>query len=267
VVGAPDLGVPDAKLLGSITALMATTPGLAAATLDEVALRTDRLLINGQEQPVTLPSSNGEALATRIFTQAALSNEIDAVASMLPNSNDKPKGWRDLANLLPTTALDDAAAEGMVTNIRADLSSIRDAVQIPTAYTINLPGKRSTVRIRFLNNSDTPLKIKVSLTSPPGKLVFVNDDQPVTLEPGVPLQIAIPVEARSSGTSGASLDVFTPNDVQIGSTVPLKFHVNILFGNVLTGVLFGLVLLWWLEHFRATRKKRRTPTPATLPES
>ena len=267
VIGTPDLGVPDARLLGSITALMATTPGLTAATLDDVALRTDRMLIHGQEQPVTLPSSNGAALATRIFTQATVNKEVDAVASMLPNDSDKPKGWRDLANLLPTTALDDTAAEGMVTDIRAELASIRDAVQIPTAYTINLPGKRSTVRIRFLNTSDTPLKIKVSLTSPPGKLVFTNDDQPVTLEPGVPLQILIPVEARSNGTSGASLDVSTPNDVRIGSTVPLKFHVNILFGNVLTAVLFGLVLLWWLEHFRATRKKRRTPTPATLTES
>lgn len=267
VIGTPDLGVPDASLLNSITALIGNTPGLAAATLDDVALRTDRLLINGQEQPVTLPSSSGGALATRIFTQAALSNEIDAVASMLPNDNERPKGWRDLADLLPTTALDDAAAEGMVTNIRAELASIRDAVQIPTAYTINLPGKRSTVRIRFLNNSDTPLKIKVSLTSPPGKLVFINDDQPVTLEPGVPVQIAIPVEARSSGTSGASLEVSTPNDAPIGSIVPLKFHVNVLFGNVLTVVLFGLVLLWWLEHFRATRKKRRSRAPATLPES
>lgn len=267
VIGTPDLGVPDARLLGSITALMATTPGLAAATLDDVALRTDRMLIHGQEQPVTLPPSSGTALAARIFTKADLSNEIDAVASMLPNDSDKPKGWRDLANLLPTTALDDAAAQAMVTNIRAELAAIRDAVQIPTAYTINLPGKRSTVRIRFLNNSDTALKIKVSLTSPPGKLVFVNDDRPVTLEPGVPLQILIPVEARSNGTSGASLDVSTPNDVRIGSTVPLKFHVNILFGNVLTAVLFGLVLLWWLEHFRATRKKRRSPRPATLPES
>ena len=268
VIGTPDLGVPNASLLGSITALIADTPGLAAATLDDVALRTDRLLLNGEEQPVTLPSSNGAALATRIFTQAAVNNEIDAVASMLPNDSDKPKGWRDLANLLPTTALDDAAAEAMVTNIRAELASIRDAVQIPTAYTINLPGKRSTVRVRFVNTSDTPLKIKVRLSSPSGKLVFTNNDQPVLLEPGVPLPIPIPVEARSNGTSGVSLDVFTPNDVPIGSTVPLKFRVNALgVGNVLTAVLFGLVLLWWLEHFRATRKKRRTRAPATLPES
>ena len=91
---------------------------------------------------------------------------------MLPDDSDKPKAWRDLADLLPTTALDDHAAEGMVTSDRAELAEVRNAVQMPTPYTVNLPGRRSTVRIRFVNNSDVPLKIKVRLSSPSGKLVF-----------------------------------------------------------------------------------------------
>jgi Family of unknown function (DUF6049) len=268
VIGADDLGVPDPQLLGSITGLIAQTPGLAATSLDDVALRTDRLLVNnGQEAPVTLPSSNADALNTRLFTQGVLNGEIDAVASMLPDDSDKPKGWRDLAELLPTTALDDLSAQGMVTAIRAELDQVRGAVQMPAPYTINLPGKRSTVRVRFVNNYDVPLKIKVRLSSPPGKLVFDNDPQPVVLEPGVPLNIPIDVEARSNGTSGVSLDVFTPNDVPLGTTVPLQFRVNVLDGNVVTGVLFALVLLWWVEHFRAGRKKRRKSSPATLPDS
>jgi hypothetical protein len=215
-----------------------------------------------------LPPSNADLLNARIFAQATLGNEIDAVASMLPDDSERPKGWRDLSALLPTTALDDVAADGMISAIRAELAAIREAVELPTPYTINLPGRRSTVRIRFVNNSDTPLKVKVRLSSPSGKLVFANDDQPLVLEPGVPRNVAIPVEARSNGTSGVSLDVFAPNDVQLGETVPLKFRVNALgVGNVMTGVLFGLVVLWWLEHFRASRKKRRSRSPATLPES
>jgi hypothetical protein len=269
VIGAEDLGVPDPQLLGSITTLIAQTPGLAATSLDDVALHTDRLLVNNdEERPVTLPSSDGNALNTRLFTQGGLDGEIDAVASMLPDDSDNPKGWRDLAELLPTTALDDLAAEGLVTRVRAELDEVRGAVQLPTPYTINLPGRRSTVRVRFVNNSDVPLKIKVRLSSPSGKLVFNNDNQPIVLEPGVPVGIPINVEARSNGTSGVSLDVFTPNDVPLGDTVPLKFRVNALgVGNVITAVLFGLVLLWWLEHFRATRKKRRRRLAATLPES
>ncbi len=268
VIGADDLGVPDPALLGSITALISQTPQLAATSLDDVALHTDRLIAEGQERPVTLPSGNADVLNTRLFTQGVLNGEIDAVASMLPDDSDKPKGWHDLADLLPTTALDDPAAEGLVTGVRAELDELRGAVQLPTPYTVNLPGKRSTVRVRFVNNSDVPLKIKVRLSSPPGKLVFHNNDQPIVLEPGVPVGIPIDVEARSNGTSGVSLDVFTPNDVQLGTTVPLEFRVNALgVGNVMTAVLFGLVLLWWLEHFRATRKKRRDRPAATLPES
>ena len=191
VIGAPDLAVPDPQLLGSITTLIAETPGLAAATLDDVALRTDELLVNGEERPVTLPPGDPTKLQARIFTQAALNNEIDAVASMLPADSEKPKAWRDLTELLPTTALDALAATEMVATIRGELAEISEAVEWPVAYTVNLPGKRSTVRIRFVNNSDVPLKIKVRLSSPSGKLVFANDGEPIELEPGVPTGVPI----------------------------------------------------------------------------
>lgn len=269
VVGARALDVPDPQLLGAITALIAATPGLAPTTLDDLGVHTDRLLVNdGDEAPVTLPAGNADSLKARIFAQATLNNDIDAVASMLPDDSERPKAWRDQITLLPTTALDDLAAQGMAASVRAELDEIRGAVQLPAAYTINLPGRSGTVRVRFLNNSDTPLKIKVRLTSPPGKLVFANQDQPYLLEPGVPLDIPIAVQARSNGTSGVSLDVFTPNDVPLGGTVPLEFRVNAIgIGNVMTGILFGLVLLWWLAHLRSSRKKRRDAAPATLPAS
>jgi hypothetical protein len=268
LIATPDLGVPGASALGPISDLIAATPGLAAVTLDDVALRTDRLLIDGEERPVTLPATGGSALETRIFEQATLNNEIDAVASMLPADSDRPHGWHDLANLLPTTALDDANAESLVANVRAELNAVRAAVQVPAAYTVNLPGRSSTVRVRFVNNSDVPLLIKVQLSSPSGKLVFDNAPQPVLLPPGTPVNIPINVEARSNGTSGVSLDVFTPNDVRLAETVPLKFRVNALgVGNVITITLILLVVLWWLEHMRSARHRRRQRERATLPDS
>ena len=268
VLAMPDLSVPEAGVIGPLTALIAETPGLTAATLDDVAFRTDRLVIDGEEKPVTLPTVDDKTLSTRIFRQAKLNNDIDAVASMLPADNERPKGWRDLAALLPTTALDDAGAAALDTAVRGDLDQIRNAVQLPPAYTVTLSGRSSTVRVRFLNNSDVPLQIKVQLTSPPGKLVFNNDPQPVLLPPGVPVNVPINVVARSNGTSGVSLDVFTPNDVKLGDTVPLKFRVKALgVGNVLTIALFGLVLLWWFQHMVSAWRKRRQSRPATLPVS
>jgi hypothetical protein len=268
VIGTPNLEVPDAQLLGSITSLVAETPGLAPATLDDVALHTDRMIANGEEQPVTLANDiSGAPLQQRIFRQAQLRNEINAVASMLPADSDLPQGWNDLADLLPTTALSDADAQAMDQSIRAEIAEVRDAVQVPTAYTVNLPGRESTVRIRLVNTSDVPLEVKVQLTSPSGKLVFDNNPDPVLLPPGVS-NIPIAVKALSNGTSGVSLDVFTPNDDPIGETIPLKFRVNALgVGNVLTFLLFALVLLWWLLHLRSSRRKHRQALPATLPVS
>jgi Family of unknown function (DUF6049) len=267
LVATPDIGVPDATLLGAITALIATTPGLAAATLDDVAARTDRYLNDGEEQPVTLPVLDGASVQRRIFRQAQLMNDINTVASMLPEDNERPQGWRDLTALLPTTALDEVDAETMDDTIRTELAEIRDAVQVPTAYTVNLPGRRSTVRVRLLNTSEIPLRVRVKLSSPSGKVVFTNDPQPVLLAPGVPTNIPINVKALSNGTSSVSLDVFTPSDVQIGDTVQLQFRVNALgVANVLTIAAFLLVVLWWLLNFRSARRKRRQPRPATLPE-
>ena len=268
VIGTPDLGVPDVSLLGPITALIAETPGLKATTLDDVSLRTDRLLIDDVEHPVTLPEVSGTALATRVFKQATLNNEIDGVASMLPDNSDEPQGWRDLADLLPTTALAVPDADDMISTVESQLTEVREAVQVPDPYTVNLAGKTSTVRIRFVNNSDVALRIKVQLTSPSGKLVFANNPDPVELPPGVPTNVPMEVEARSNGTSGVSLDVFMPNDVELVETIPLKFRVNALgVGNVVTIALFVLVVLWWLEHWRSTRRKRRQVDPDTLPVS
>jgi uncharacterized membrane protein len=169
---------------------------------------------------------------------------------------------------LPTTALDDASATSLVTGVRTQLDQITGAVHVPAPYTINLTGRQSTVRVPFVNDSDVALFIKVELTSPSGKLDFANDPQPVRLEPGVTTYVPITVKARSNGTSGVSLDVSTPNDSQLAPTVPLKVRVNALgVGNVLTAALFGLVLLWWLQHLRSTRRKRRQPPPATVPAS
>ncbi len=269
VIGAEDLGVPDPQLLRSITTLIAGTPGLTAASLDDVALHTDQLITDDEERPVTLPSGSADALKRRIFIQANLDNDIDAVASMLPDDSDQPKAWRDLAALIPTSALDDVAAEGMATEVRAELSE--NPGRSADAHCLHDQPPRTQrhgasafpQHVRHTTEDQGPVVV-----TPRQARVFTNNDEPQVLEPGVPTEVDVKVRARSNGTSGVSLDVFTPNDVQLGLTVPLTFRINALgVGNVLTAVVFGLVLLWWLQHARSSWKKRSSRSPATLPAS
>ena len=68
VIGTPDLGVPESRVLGPITALIAETPGSGERhNLDDVALRTDRLAHRRRRAPCHLADVGGNALATRIF--------------------------------------------------------------------------------------------------------------------------------------------------------------------------------------------------------
>jgi hypothetical protein len=268
VIGTADLGIPPAEALGALTELITTTPGLRATTLDEVALRTDRLLVNGEEQPVDLPTIDGVALGKRVFAEGGLNNEILDVASMLPADDPRPAEWQRLSALLPTTALDDDAAEQMVSDIDADLATIKASVRVPAAFTINLPGRISTVRIRFENTSNVALTFLAQLSATSGKLVFDKTPQTIRLLPLENRDVPFTVEARSNGTTGVSLDVFTPNNTPLVPTVPLKFRVNAVgVGNMLTIALIGLVLLWWAQNIRRTRRKRSIDPPATLPAS
>lgn len=268
LLGMPDLGVPEAALTQRITTLIAATPGLAPTGLDRIALSTDRYISDGQEQRVTLPTVDGVALQRRVFTQARFGNDIDVVASMLPADDPRPAGWRARIALLPTPALNDADAATLTKQVDDELAALRAAVRMPVVSTVNLSGRRSTVRLRFNNDSDVPLSIKVLLSSPTGKLEFADDPEPIVLEPRSSREIPFSVVAKSNGTSGVTLETFAPNDVPLGSPVAMEFRVNALgLGNVVTVALVTLVLLWWLQHARSVRRKRRLQTPATLPAS
>ncbi len=268
VLGTPDLGVPDAPLTQRVTALIATTPGLAPTGLDKIGLSTDRYISDGQEQRVRLPTVDGAALQRRVFAQASIGNEIEMVASMLPADDPRPAGWRSRVALLPTTALNDADTATMTNEVEGELAALRQAVRVPVVSTVNLSGRRSTVRLRFNNDSDVPLSIKVRLSSPPGKLEFTDNPEPIVLEPHSYREIPFAVVAKSNGTSGVTLETFAPNDAPLGSPVAMQFRVNALgLGNVVTVALVGVVLLWWLQHARSVRRKRRLDPADTLPAS
>jgi hypothetical protein len=156
----------------------------------------------------------------------------------------------------------------MTKQVEDELAALRQAVQVPVVSTVNLSGRRSTVRLRFNNDSDVPLSIKVRLSSPSGKLEFTDDPAPLVLEPRSSREIPFAVVAKSNGTSGVTLETFAPNDTPLGAPVAMVFSVNALgLGNVVTVALVSVVLLWWLQHTRSVRRKRRLDSAATLPAS
>ena len=121
--------------------------------------------------------------------------------------------------------------------------------------------------ITLKNNADIPLTVRVRMSSP--KLQFPDGDQTVELPPQSFTEVKIKITALSNGTTGVTLEVFTPlGDVRLAPPVPLTASINALSGvaNLLTGAALLVLLTWWVRHVRRplagrTRRRGREPSP------
>ena len=254
----PDLSLPATALFGEVVRLLADTPGLSTTTLDEFAVRTQQLTKDGDLVIAVLPTTVPVSLATRLAPLTSLTDEANATASMLPPTDPRITGWNALLDLLPTNGLTDAQVTLITADLRQQFFALRSAVEIPSGYSFTLTGRRTPVRIKLHNTSDTPLTVRVRMTS--SKLLFPDGDQTVTLPPQAFFDVEVPIEVRSNGRFPVTLEVFTPSvpGLLVAPPVTLTARVTAISGlaNLITGACVLVVITWWARHVRQNRRRR-----------
>ena len=253
----PDLSLPATDTIAAITTLLAETPGFNTTTLDEIGVRTERLTLDGDLVVVGLPATVAGSLQERLAPVTDLAIEASATASMLPPTDPRLAEWTRLIDELPTSALSDAQVTLIVADLQRQFLAIRNSVEVPTGYKFTLTGRRTPVRIKLHNSSDTPLTVKVRMTS--SKLLFPDGDQTVTIPAQSFFDVEIPIEVRSNGTFPVTLEVFTrTGDVHLAPPVTLTARVTAIsgLGNLVTGALLLVVITWWARHVRKNRRRR-----------
>jgi hypothetical protein len=253
----PDLSLPATDTIDAIASLLAETPGLNPTTLDEIGVRTEQLTLDGDLVVVGLPSTVPGSLEARLAPVKDLKDEAAATASMLPANDTRLSGWTRLLDLLPTNALTDARATLIISDLQQQFLAVRNSVGVPTGYSFTLTGRRTSVRVKLHNSSDTPLTVLVRMTS--SNLLFPGGDQTVTLPPQAFFDVEIPIEVRRNGRFTVMLEVFTPTrGIEIAPPVPLKARVTAIsgLGNLVTGALLLVVITWWARHVRQKRRRR-----------
>lgn len=264
LLGTASLGLPSATWFGPFTELLASTPGLRPTTVDDLGVRTDQLL--GSEGPVVvnLPTSVEADITARMNLATALGLEAASTASMLPEGDPRTSEWTRLIDVLPTSALSDDQATGIAADLRAEFATLRSSVEVPAGFSFNLTGRSTSVPITLRNNADIPLTVRVRMTS--SKLRFPQGDQTVVLPPQAFHEVKVDIEALSNGTTGVTLEVFTPlGDVRLAPPVPLTATVNALSGgvaNLLTGTALLVLITWWVRHVRRARRGRHAAEAA-----
>ncbi len=253
----PDLSLPATSTIDAIASLLAETPGLNPTTLDEIGVRTEQLTRDRDLVVIGLPATVAGSLDTRLAPVADLEVEAAAVASMLPTNDPRLAEWTRLIDELPTSALSDAQVTLIISDLQQQFLAIRESVGVPPPYKFTLTGRRTPVRIKLHNSSDTPLTVLVRMRS--SKLLFPSGDQKVTLPPQSFYDVEVPIEVRSNGTFPVTLEVLTGNgDVHIAPPVTLTARVTAIsgLGNLVTGALLLVVITWWARHVRKNRRRR-----------
>lgn len=253
----PDLSLPPIVTMQAIASLIDATPGLNATTLEDIAVRTEQLTVEGDLVIVGLPATVAGSLAARLAPVPNLELESIAMASMLPTADARLAEWTLAIDRLPTSALTDAQVTLIISDLQEQFLAIRQSVEIPPGFSFTLTGRRTTVPIKMHNSSDIPLTVRVRLTS--SKLLFPGGDQTVTLPPQAFFDVEIPIEVRTNGRFPVTLEVFTPNgDLQLAPPVKLTARVNAIsgLGNLVTGALLLVVMTWWARHVRQNWRRR-----------
>ena len=112
------------------------------------------------------------------------------------------------------------------------------------------------------NDSGRALKVRIQLSSP--KLTFPEgDEQVVELRPGKNRTVQVTVAARTSGTFPVVISLGSPDGGIEWQRVRYTLRSSVSNAGILLTVGAALFLaLWWITHWR---KSRRKPLGSTSP--
>jgi DegV family protein with EDD domain len=251
--------LPQIDTYRAIASLLAETPGLQPTTLERLGIRTEHLVLPAPigEVTVGLPSEVDGSIDDRIAVVSSLSDAAQSTGSMLPVDDERAAEWQQVIDRLPTSALSDDRVDALATDLIQQFGAIRNSVEVPAGFSFTLTGRTTTLPIKLYNSSDTPLTVRVHMSS--SKLLFPDGDLVQELQPLSFTEVPIKIEARTNGSFPVTLTVLTPTGDELAPPVTLSASVNALsgFGNLVTGAFLLVVLTWWVRHVRQNRRAGR----------
>ncbi|MEZ5215208.1 MAG: DUF6049 family protein [Ilumatobacteraceae bacterium] len=263
---AVDLASPGAldptlldTLLGLVTSSSRVDPELATANVERLAEDTPTTL--RERIALVLPAD-----AQRVPWASELDRlrvAVDSTATMLPDGDVRPARWRSLLQVLPASNLREDRRDAYVAQLDGEMGDVRGQVSVLTPGRVSLGGRVSEVPITLTNSADTPVTVRIRLSSP--KLDLLEPDTVVTVDQR--LTVDIPVEAKTNGVFPVAIELFTPGGDPVASIgAPVTFTVRATaltgLGQVVSGALVVVLITWWLQHWRSRRRTRRTAQAA-----
>jgi hypothetical protein len=200
----------------------------------------------------------------------AAADRIDAFQALTGPQSSRADDLRlQVATAVATTTPTDRRDEAMAV-VEAVLGEAFGGVRLSGDRNLNLTSRRGTLPITIENANPFPVDLVVRTRS--DRLRFPDGDElPVTVEAGDLLRIDVPVEALATGSVPVFVELWTPDGIARLDLTQLNVRSTAIsgVGIVLSLGALAVLLVWWVRHWRRTRRDRTVDpvSPAgTVPE-
>ena len=262
VVATPVKWNPDPRLIALVIAGLRDNPFIRATTLDGYFNSVPRDTNDDGTRIVTtlVPIRPKPPSVTRDQLDAA-NESLASFRSLVGVDDPRVRQGEHAILISPSSALDPATA-------RRELATIDDAAGrflqsiSTTGRTITLTSRTARIPLSFRNSTGQTVRVKIHLLS--NKLVFPDGaDQVLELPPRNTTRRFL-VEARTSGTFTMRVTLTTADDRFTISTTEMTVRSTVFssIGVILTVGALLFLAVWWGNHIRRSRRKRRVPVMA-----
>lgn len=233
----------NAPVLSAALRHLSTAPGIALSDLGGPQEVNERF-------PATVfPSSTDRSIGGLASGIRQTRIEVSAVSSMLPVGNDRAGSWSERLAIAVSPDTDDGA--DYVGSLRSELRQTTAGVSLVTPGNVTLSSRSGSIRLQVRNNTETPLYVRVVVSSP--KMSISGQPDVVELLPNSTTDVKVPVRARSNGSFPVNVHVVTPRGrVQVVSPAMVTAHVRAVagLGQLVSVTLLLLLIAWWWTHRR-----------------
>jgi hypothetical protein len=182
--------------------------------------------------------------------------------------DDAAQGAKMRRSLLVSTGVDTPDADRLpyVRRVTVALGGLQNAVELPEKFRITLTSRSSSIPVNVTNNTSGRLTVMVRVDSdqlefPEGGLIAT------PLPPNTTTRLDVPVRVRTSGAFTMDVQVTSPDGTIVldSSTFDVRSTAISGVGLVLSGGAALFLAVWWLRHWRSTRRSRHLMPRGAVP--
>jgi hypothetical protein len=241
---------PDPLVTSVVLRLLRRSPQVALRRTSELAPTLDGLApVDPPEVPLVdvadITRRTGDAIVA-----------VESVRDLLATNDGLVDQWKEIVDVANDTTLSEAERARYLSTIGGNVEAARRAVRLPTS-SFTFGSRESNLRISLGNTSAYAVSVRLRLTSPTGKVVFVPPNTDVVIPAGGQREVVVTAQARSNGLIPVTMVLTSPSGTVLDEA-EVRIRVNALasLGRGVSALFLVVLGAWWVIHARRNIRRK-----------